>query len=196
MSVCCIHKSAVSETWWNGTYYTKKSFLNELAIDDFKWMPRNLVENDSAYKQLIPYILVKTWDNKFVCYRRAGTEKRLHAFWSCGVGGHIEDFDFKDSLLETIYAGAHRELSEEFADYDTQVGLLQHIGTIHENETDVGLHHIGLVMILQLQKHEILHPDKELVECGWLSRDEMYSRSLELWSRLALKLEEVVCRIL
>jgi predicted NUDIX family phosphoesterase len=112
-----------------------------------------------------------------------------------GVGGHIEEVDKRETVIETVLAGARRELSEEFANYQSNIGRLQIIGVIHENETEVGLHHIGIVLLLQLGETESLCPDLELKDCVWLSRDQLLVQRLELWSKLALQLEETVCLI-
>ncbi|WP_298503691.1 NUDIX domain-containing protein [uncultured Sphaerochaeta sp.] len=195
MSICCIEKQSIDESWWTDTYYTENTFLNDLRVGDLRWLPRSRVEDDPSYKQLIPYVLVKSSNNAFACYQRAGTEIRLHAFMSCGVGGHIEEVDKRETVIETVLAGARRELSEEFANYQSNIGRLQIIGVIHENETEVGLHHIGIVLLLQLGETESLCPDLELKDCVWLSRDQLLVQRLELWSKLALQLEETVCLI-
>src|SRR5580704_15154326 len=60
----------------------------------FQFRPRSEVETDPGFKQLIPYVVLQHRDDLFR-YRRgsAGTEKRLQALWSVGIGGHISEDD-------------------------------------------------------------------------------------------------------
>src|SRR6185437_9107757 len=55
---------------------------------------RSEAELDRRYKQLIPYVLI-ICNGKILRYRRGkgGSEKRLHGFYSVGVGGHISEED-------------------------------------------------------------------------------------------------------
>jgi predicted NUDIX family phosphoesterase len=129
MSICCIEKQSIDESWWTDTYYTENTFLNDLRVGDLRWLPRSRVEDDPSYKQLIPYVLVKSSNNAFACYQRAGTEIRLHAFMSCGVGGHIEEVDKRETVIETVLAGAACTF-RGLPITHTNIGRLQIIGFI------------------------------------------------------------------
>ena len=54
------------------------------------YLPRSQAEQDAAFKQLIPYIVLR-WRDQVFHYRRGagGTETRLQARRSIGIGGHI-----------------------------------------------------------------------------------------------------------
>src|SRR5947207_786776 len=60
----------------------------------FAFRPRSEVETDPAFLQLIPYVVLRRGADVFH-YRRgkAGTEARLAALRSVGVGGHISEAD-------------------------------------------------------------------------------------------------------
>ncbi len=79
----------------------------------FQFRPRFEVETDPEFKQLIPYIVLKHGGDLFH-YRRGsgGTEKRLQALRSIGIGGHISEADAQggDDPYQT---GMMRELTEE-----------------------------------------------------------------------------------
>src|SRR5262245_47896142 len=79
----------------------------------FSFRPRYEVETDPSFKQLIPYIVLKCGELVFQ-YRRgsSGTEKRLEALRSIGIGGHISEADAAggDDPYQT---GMLRELTEE-----------------------------------------------------------------------------------
>ncbi|MCA9060962.1 MAG: phosphoesterase, partial [Planctomycetaceae bacterium] len=58
------------------------------------YLPRNQMEQDPSYKQLIPYCVFRC--NGEVFYYQRGTEQgeaRLHAKRSVGVGGHVSTLD-------------------------------------------------------------------------------------------------------
>lgn len=193
MSVCCISVKSVFGKWFQGTYASRETFVPELMVNDFQWKNRPEVENNLDFKQIIPYILVKNSEGEFACYQRKGAEKRLHNLWSCGVGGHIDDCDLKPSPMATIMTGVMRELSEEFLDFDSSKCNLSLLGTIHEDSTVVGLHHIGIVFLLEIFPDKSLMPAEELADCMWLNRNELTYRNLESWSHLALQLEGTLC---
>ena len=73
---------------------TAGEFFMALEGIPFYWLPRSSAEMDPIYKQLIPYALLQTADGLHTgCYRRKGSEKRLHDFWSVGIGGHVNQND-------------------------------------------------------------------------------------------------------
>src|SRR5690349_19773863 len=54
------------------------------------YRPRAEMENDPTFKQIIPYVILR-WRDQLFHYMRGkrGTESRLQALRSIGVGGHI-----------------------------------------------------------------------------------------------------------
>jgi predicted NUDIX family phosphoesterase len=75
---------------------------------DGQYRPRPQVELDPAFKQIIPYLVLRDRERYFLMRRtRAGADQRLHDRWSIGVGGHLnpEDGD--------LAAGLRREWAEE-----------------------------------------------------------------------------------
>ena len=77
------------------------------------YQPRNTVEDDPSYKQLIPYCVFRCAGEIFF-YRRgsAGGEGRLHKKRSVGIGGHISSTDQWTSDRRYFQA-MHREIAEE-----------------------------------------------------------------------------------
>src|SRR5262249_45655543 len=79
----------------------------------FSFRLRSAVETDPAFKQLIPYVVLRCGVDLFH-YRRgsSGAEKRLAALRSVGIGGHINEDDAagRDNAYRT---GMLRELAEE-----------------------------------------------------------------------------------
>ena len=137
-----------------------------LSLDVDKYLPvvtasknilyrnRSEAELDRRYKQLIPYVLILC-NGKILRYRRGkgGGEKRLHGFYSVGVGGHISE---EDNGLFAESVGYHdsmrRELMEEVAiagAKDVAVAL------INDDSSDVGYVHFGVVHVLEVSNEDV-----------------------------------------
>jgi len=137
-----------------------------LSLDVEKYLPvvtasknilyrnRSEAELDRGYKQLIPYVLI-ICNGKILRYRRGkgGGEKRLHGFYSVGVGGHISE---EDNGLFAEAVGYHdsmrRELMEEVAiegAKDVAVAL------INDDSSDVGYVHFGVVHVLEVSNEDV-----------------------------------------
>jgi predicted NUDIX family phosphoesterase len=192
--VLCIARDALPPSWLEKAAAIKMSserFYECLEGVSMRWMPRRLVESDAAYKQVIPYVVLQTLDGLHTaCYRRNGTEARLHALWSIGIGGHINDGDCPASgmtLSDIVAHGMARELNEEFKALPSNIEPVFH-GIINEEQTPVGHVHLGLVYRILVSDRDGFRPGRELEAFAWMDEDEILSRPLELWSHLALNL--------
>ena len=150
------------------------------------FMPRDQMENDPSYKQLIPYCIFRHGDQLFN-YKRGKMqgEGRLHSLRSVGVGGHISSTD--QNLRGSIYLDAmHREIEEEVyleTTYrDTCVGLL------NDDQTEVGKVHLGIVHIFDLDAPKVRPREESMLESGFASSDELVRAAdeFETWSQLFL----------
>jgi predicted NUDIX family phosphoesterase len=150
------------------------------------FMPRDQMENDPSYKQLIPYCIFRHGDQLFN-YKRGKMqgEGRLHSLRSVGVGGHISSTD--QNLRGSIYLDAmHREIEEEVyleTTYrDTCVGLL------NDDQTEVGKVHLGIVHIFDLDAPKVRPREESMLESGFASSDELVRAAdeFETWSQLCL----------
>jgi len=157
------------------------------------FLPRSDVENDPAWKQIIPYLIVRNADKtRVVCYQRNGAENRLHDLWSIGIGGHIsaaDDPDHSGHLKTVVQNGLYREMSEELL--HTPSARPDFLGIIHEEITQVGSVHLGLVFCLNVDEPETIRPGDELFRFSWAPREELNHRKLEYWSKLALQLSGI-----
>lgn len=195
-TVLCMRRADLPPRWVADTAVVKmtvEAFFAALAGISFYWLPRSKAETDPAYKQLIPYVLLQTADGLHTgCYRRRGTEKRLHDFWSVGIGGHVNGQDCGNgdgSLSVVIQQGLKREIAEEFRFLPGKTHAVFH-GVINEEKTDVGHVHLGLVYRMQVWQREGMVPGTELDSFGWVRTEQIFEKPLELWSRLALNLVE------
>lgn len=193
--ILCLARADIPDFWLgnqNVTQLSEESFFQCLEKASLQWLPRDKAETNPDYKQLIPYVVLQnTQGSKLGVYRRAGREKRLHDFWSLGIGGHVEPLNNGPShaLPEILTENMHREIDEEISFLPSSSGP-EFQGVINEEKTEVGTVHLGLVYILTVHEPHALRPGDELVDFQWAEWRKAAELNLELWSRLALKLLE------
>jgi len=190
-SVLCVLRSDLPNEWLQeitGIKLGEKEFYRALSNVAIHWVPRDKIEDNRKYKQLIPYIIIQTADGlQTACYRRKGGEKRLHGLWSLGVGGHINinDIPKKDMTLSAVVTnGMQRELAEEFAEMPWSPQPVFH-GIVNEERTKVGHVHLGLVYMLSVQNKALLKPGMELDSFSWIDTKKISEIKMELWSQIA-----------
>lgn len=148
--------------------------------------PRNEVEEDPSYKQLIPYCIFMHAGQVFH-YRRgkAGGEGRLHSKRSIGIGGHISSTDRMHG--DRRYNEAmHREISEEVF---LEAGFSDRcVGLINDDETPVGRVHLGIVHIFDLDSAKVLPREESILETGFAQPAELLQvrDHFETWSQICL----------
>ncbi|MDC1299913.1 hypothetical protein N8Z24_00240 [bacterium] len=166
------------------------------------FMPRGAVEDDINYKQLIPYIVVRS-ESLIFAYQRDGNENRLTGQYSIGVGGHTNVDDFGLSGFEGILKNsANRELSEELSfgktpfsfttDLRINSGLSLPTAFLYSGNSEAIVDHVhfGIVYVINLPPDEI--QDVSLKEEGkmldWMTKEDLYGvyDNLEEWSKLVL----------
>ncbi len=134
---------------FQGLNFEPEKYLNLLLSrgNNF-FFPRAQAENDPAYKQIIPYVLLAFQDRVlyYVRGKKAG-EQRLVAKGSIGIGGHMNESD--ESLFawdEQAYrAGVEREVNEEIKiDTPFQDRV---VALLNDDTTEVGRVHLGIVHI-------------------------------------------------
>ena len=143
--------------------------------------PRSAMETDPAWKQLIPYVLLRA-GGRYFHYRRgaAGTEKRLTAKHSLGLGGHVADVD------ATYDAGMRRELREEVT--LPQVLRETFLGLLNDDATPVGRVHLGVVHLFDLASEEVTANEAAIADGGFATLAELSAErdAYETWSQFAL----------
>lgn len=149
--------------------------------------PRDEMETDPGYKQLIPYCIF-TCDGEVFAYTR-GTdqgESRLHARRSIGVGGHICTLDVAPERCP-YEEGLRRELREEveiLAPYRQRC-----LGLINDDSTDVGRVHLGVVHLFELDRPQVRPRERSMIDAGFvpLARLLAEREAFETWSRFCLE---------
>ena len=152
----------------------------------FRFLPRDDAENDPNFKQIIPYVVLK-WQEQLFHYTRGqgGTEKRLCALRSIGVGGHINPID---SEYGDVYRnGMLRELNEELCINSEYVE--RPIGLINDDSLPVGRVHVGVVHLLELNEPSVERRETGLTGCGFATVSELWAMrdEFETWSQFVLQ---------
>ncbi len=152
----------------------------------FSYRPRERVETDPEFKQIIPYVILKWCDRLFHYTRgRRGTETRLQALRSVGVGGHISADD--QTLFDPPYREAMlREVAEEVrlgSDYAERC-----VGLINDDGTPVGKVHLGIVHVFELEQPDVTPREQALARSGFAALTELRTQrsEFETWSQFVL----------
>jgi predicted NUDIX family phosphoesterase len=151
------------------------------------YLPRAVAETDPAFKQLIPYVVLR-WRDQVFHYTRgsAGTETRLRARRSLGIGGHICAED-GDGSADPYRAGLLREVNEEVS-LETPHGE-RAVGLINDDRTPVGQVHLGIVHLFDLAEPRVSSRDEALVANGFSPLAELrpLHGEFETWSQFLLE---------
>lgn len=188
MKICCINIKDLPAHIVRLNGSRRENIFKQIDESKILWLERADIEHDPQYKQLISYAIVIRDDGKIACYPRHGSEKRLHGMYSCGVGGHVDEPDCKNSLEATIITGLKRELSEEFQDFDFEKVDINYLGFLNETESEAGLVHTGIVFECRCSAGYLPTPAAELLGLEWKTKEELTQLKTELWSKLALDL--------
>jgi predicted NUDIX family phosphoesterase len=161
-----------------------RTFLTVIAHEG-RYGPRDAMERDPAFKQIIPYLVLRDGDRYFLMRRtRAGADQRLHDRWSIGVGGHLNPGD--DGLL----GGLRREWREELdADFEP---AFEPLALLNDDTTDVGAVHLGVVFVADADGRPVTVREHDKLTGAFASAEEVaaVADDLETWSRLVFKASE------
>jgi len=166
---------------------TERYIATLLNPEYTSFRPRNEVEEDPRFKQLIPYCIFRHSGQVFHYKRgKKGGEGRLHSKRSVGIGGHISSTDRLSGDRRYLEA-MHREIDEEvFLESgfrDVCVGL------INDDETPVGKVHLGIVHIFDLDAAKVRPREESILETGFSQPAELLQvlDQFETWSQICLK---------
>src|SRR5438093_4157570 len=175
---------------FQGLNFGTEKYLNVLLSrgNNF-FFPRAQAENDPAYKQIIPYVLLAFQDRvlHYVRGKKSG-EQRLIAKGSIGIGGHMNESD--ESLFawdeEAYRAGVEREVNEEIrieTTFDDHI-----VALLNDDSTEVGRVHLGVVHVFKLDEPNVEKREAMITSLEFLSREELLQRrdTLETWSQLCV----------
>ena len=150
------------------------------------YRPRGQVEDDSSFKQIIPYVILRHQDHLFNYVRgKQGSESRLRALRSIGVGGHINPDDrglFEDPYRQGMLREVHEEVVLETKYRETCIGL------INDDSTPVGQVHLGIVTVFDLDEPKVRKREQVLTRSGFDAIGDLVKvrDEFETWSQFAL----------
>ncbi len=182
--VYCVKASQLPEPSKEARVQEISTELLELIETKGSFRPRDSVETDPSWRQIIPYALIAHKEGVLLLKRlSAGNESRLHDRYTLGIGGHINpDVSERYPSARTIIeAGLIAELREELHIGGFQTEL---VGMIHESSTEVSAVHTGLVFIVTT--HEAVRVrETHKLEGGFVGWHEVMLRfdQLEGWSQ-------------
>jgi len=186
--VLCIRRSQLAAAGSFHGFLSADPVFTRVLLDPagFSFRPRSEVETDPNFKQLIPYVVIR-YDGRVFHYRRggSGTETRLHAKRSVGIGGHIADTDAAGQG-DAYTAGMLRELHEEVLIGGHTAGEV--FGFINDDSTPVGQVHLGVVHLFELHEPNVVAREAAIADAGFATVAELVASKdeFETWSQFVL----------
>jgi predicted NUDIX family phosphoesterase len=155
----------------------------EIFKKNIQFLDRNIAEYDPNFKQIIPYCAIRNSKGLLVVKRtKKQSEKRLHNKISIGIGGHINDSDLGEEIIENAM---YRELFEELIMTREDILSVTPLGIINDDSNDVGKVHLGLAFEIFLNCDvSIREKDKmegEVIPPSQLSDQK---EKMETWSQI------------
>lgn len=171
----------------NGDLY---NFLSQNGL----FLPRDFLETNDKYKQVIPQGLILLNDSVLLNKRLPGqSEARLNNTISLGFGGHLNPEDNILKHMDLIHIGLHRELAEEVT---LPIPFkLEYFGLTNSEATDVSRKHIGVWFKITVLNDSVMVNEKNKLSCEWCSVNQLhnYENKFESWASFIYK--EIVSKV-
>lgn len=132
---------------------------------NLKPMLRCEAEQNPAFKQIIPYIILMSMDGRIFTTLRLGGDERLKGQHSIGLGGHM---DGGEDVLTALY----REMKEEVGLTEADVTDIQLSGYIYSSRTEVDSVHIGAVYLLKTTRSDVVCLERDTLFGYWCNAVE------------------------
>jgi predicted NUDIX family phosphoesterase len=171
---------------WLGIRLAGDDRLADLIRRRGAFRPRSEMEADEAWKQVIPYPVLRDGERWFLMRRtKAGGDARLHDRYSIGVGGHVNP---ADGGLDGDLTGALRREWLEELDVDF-VPDFRFVGLLNDDTTAVGRVHVGLVYEADAAGRAVAIRETEKLSGVFVPTVEVEAvvERLETWSAIAFE---------
>lgn len=187
-----------TENVWNILNYQEKGVIKALDVDIMDklllhgvFRPRNILEEDPSYKQIIPYAVI-CYGNEVYMFRRLNkqTEARLHNKCSLGVGGHMNPYGDKIDI-DYLHHELEREMHEEVKlGEGCEIVNMKPVGFINDDLSEVGKVHLGVLYHITVSNNHIEINETEKMTGEWVAISDLtkYYSNMETWSQLYCKL--------
>lgn len=182
--VLCVHRDDVfRDGAWHGLTDAGLAEARRVMRERAFFMPRDEVEDDPSYQQIITYAVFRH-SGRYLLTRRlaASTEKRLRRLYSLGVGGHINPGDLTGG--DPINDGLRREWEEEVV-YRGAYDVVP-LGLLNDDSSPVSRVHVAVVYLVEGDTGEIEIRERDKLSGELLTLDEMriYYLEMESWSQI------------
>lgn len=173
---------AMADDGWLGIRTEGAARILAAIADEGTFAPRAAMEVDPAFKQVIPYLVLRDGPSWFLMRRtRSGGDARLHDHWSVGVGGHLNPGD------ADVHGGLAREWREELT-----AGFEPHyrfVGLLNDDTTEVGRVHLGVVFTADAGGRPVAVRETDKLEGSFVGAPEVRRvlGDLETWSQIAFE---------
>ncbi|HEX2753979.1 MAG TPA: hypothetical protein VHM48_00860 [Candidatus Limnocylindrales bacterium] len=179
---------------WLGIREAGEDDLAALIRRDGVFRARSEMEADPAWKQVIPYPVLRDGGAWYLMRRtKAGSDARLHDRYSIGVGGHVnpEDGGLDGDLAAALRREWHEELVVDF------LPAFRFIGLLNDDTTAVGQVHLGLVYEGDAAGRAVAIRETDKLSGAFVTSAEVAAVSdrLETWSRLAFEFIEAAAAL-
>lgn len=169
---------------WHGIRAVTEADVASLVRRRGAFLPRSEMEMDPAWKQVIPYPVLRDGPAWFLMRRtKAGADARLHDRWSIGVGGHVNPHDggLDGDLSDALRREWHEELVADF------VPDLRFVGLLNDDTTPVGQVHLGLVYVGDAAGRPVAIRETDKLSGAFAAGEDVAAVAdrLETWSRIA-----------
>jgi len=176
---------------WDRVPYVEKGLITE-GIDELtmlvtrcgSFIDRPKAEDDPAYKQIIPYAVIRHSERYFLLQRKSTqSEQRLHNRSSIGVGGHINPLEGAPES-DVIGGCLTREINEELFIAPGYRETL--IGLINDDTTEVGRVHLGVLFEIDSLSLDVQVRETHKMDGAWALLDHLEQSydKLETWSQI------------
>ena len=140
------------------------------------------MEVDPAFKQVIPYLVLRDGERYFLMQRTAaGGDARLHGRYSIGVGGHLNPGD--GGLLGGLAASGTR------SSWRTSSRTFQLVALLNDDTTEVGAVHLGAVYVADAGGRPVAIRETDKLSGSFVDAPAVAAVAdrLETWSRLVFE---------
>lgn len=169
---------------WHGLQQDSLKDVMQMIKSRKEFLPRSIMETDSDYKQIIPYLVFNYQDKYFLMQRQGkASEQRLKNKYTLGIGGHIRQ---EDMNTDSIFDWATREFHEEVS-YNGSIEI-ETLGILNDDSNAVGQVHLGLVLLVKGDNADI-SVKSELKSGTMMTLNELkpYYDHMEAWSQMVFR---------
>lgn len=174
--------SLMGDPGWHGVTAGGLEGFEAIVARNGQFRPRAEMEVDRAWKQVIPYLVLRDGARYFLMRRtKAGGDARLHDRFTIGVGGHLNPGD------GDLAGGLRREWAEEIeAGFEPAFRL---IGLLNDDTTDVGSVHVGAVYVADAEGRPVAIRETDKLSGAFVAPAEAAAvvDRMETWSALVFE---------